>query len=991
MKEKTMVYRSKLHHFLIIFAFLFLSFFYLYPISTSAEEASVIRVGYCPLQGYHAEDTAGNMSGYEIDYLDKIAERMGWTYEFIEAPSWSDAVEMLRSGEIDLLSPAQITEERSAEFSFSSMPMGKIYGAVAVLPTNQTAYEDFSSFSDMVFGVEEGVSFHEAFLDYAKENQFTPTIRVFPSHDAMFEALCSGKIDAMATNIMRVQNGLKLLGRFGTSSSYFMFRKDDADFEEALNFALYKIDLDFPNYQNDLIDQYFPIYSMDFLTKTETDYIESLGELTIGCPSYMDPISYLDEDTGEITGISRDILDLAASRVGLTFRYKALPEGPITYDYLRDNGIDIISCVEYNSTNANSRGMNLTLPYLNSQKVLIGRKGDVYVKEDPLTLALHTGSVTLQTVVHSLYPNYEIKLYNSMDACMKAVKTKEADIFLDNQYTVESYLAKPQYSQLAIIPSEGMPEQMCLSPITMQDPQTQDPLLSDSRLVSVLNKGIKSVTQEEISKIIIYHTIDRPYEFVFKDFVYQYRFSIGILLLLIVCALTGAAGFMNYRRKALKLLLKSEKRLMNITNNINGGVIVLLPDEGFRITYANEGFLELIQYSKEEFDSLNNSSYTMYVHKDDLPAINDIVRKDCVQDQQISLRLRILRRDGTYIPTRFNGTVTLGENRSVELYCVIMDISQEADMLASLELEQKKHNLIIEKTNEIIYELDLDTNLIQVSDAFRAILGWTLSKAFPTQDIGAWAKSWKVHPEDAGELSRMLHTSIVEKKDDVCSIRLEDREGIYRWFRIAHYTMQGMKGEVLLIIGKITDIDQEMQEKLRLTEKSQLDTATGLYNKETFLYLCAQFLVNSPKSQSALLFLDLDHFKMINDLLGHITGDKAIMDAASKLDALFHDIAFLSRFGGDEFCLLIRDITEPELKARLQTALTALRHTYGDRQHTVTITASIGAALCGSHGATISELLENADKALYAVKENGKNNYMIYHEGIELKGYHGRR
>lgn len=955
---------------------------FLIPKSAFADETRIIKVGYYPMENYHAEDESGNIVGYEIDYLNKIAEKTDWQYEYVKIESWSQAVEMLENREIDLLSPSQIVEDRIMRFSFSAMPIGKVYGGIIALNNSKFVYEDFNAFSNMTFGVEEGVSYNKLFLDYARENKFTPKIIKYKNHSALIEALNEGEVDAIIANVIRLSDDMKLIGRFGTSSYYFMFRKDDHELEDALNYALYKIDLEFPNYQNDLNKKYFPIYSKDFLTKEELDYINQLGELTIGCPVNMDPVSYLDEQTGEITGITKDILDIVSERTGLKFKYKELPQGSITYDFLLNEGISIASCVENNDINNSFKGLRLTIPYLNSQKVVVGKRGVFYGKASSLRIAVSTGSQTLSKFIKSQYPNFEVVFYKTVEEAVKAVKKGEADVLLHNQHVVQPYLAKPQFESLAIIPSKEIEDNLCLSLIL--NTKNDDLKLDDKKLISILNKGIRNVTSDEISSIIISHTTGRPYKFSFNDFLYQYRYAIILIFFIAVMFLAMGIYTIDIKRKNLIILKENEKKLKNITSNINGGVIVLLPDEGLKITYANEGFLELIQYSTKEYNNIVDVSYTMYIHKDDIHIINNILNKVYHHDEKISLRIRIQRKDGTYIPTRFNGTITKNENGDLEMYCVIMDISQEIKMLEKLEFEQKKHNFIVEKSNDIIYEIELEKNKIYVSETFQKVFGWSLPKDIYNMDLQLWADNWRTYSEDIILLKNMFSNTIKNHMDSSCNIRITDNEGIYRWCRVSQYIMRNENDVIKLIIGKIADIDEEVKEKQVLEKKSQLDAMTGLYNKDTFLKLAKHHIEESEGINSALVFLDLDNFKSLNDQLGHMTGDKAIKDASKKLQVIFSSYDLISRFGGDEFCILVKDIPPKTLEDKLAWALEKLCQTYSNEESSITITASIGVAYTFDSGNNLDVLMQCADKALYEVKENGKNQYMVYNDSMGI-------
>ena len=133
-----------------------------------------------------------------------------------------------------------------------------------------------------------------------------------------------------------------------------------------------------------------------------------------------------------------------------------------------------------------------------------------------------------------------------------------------------------------------------------------------------------------------------------------------------------------------------------------------------------------------------------------------------------------------------------------------------------------------------------------------------------------------------------------------------------------------------------------------------------------------------------LIIIDLDNFKSINDKLGHMTGDMAIIDTAKKISLIFSEKDYLSRFGGDEFCILMRfseRFTKEEvykiLKEKGSSLCAILKEDYFNGDTTVQVTASIGMALYPDSGTSYEELFKTADEALYSVKQNGKDNYKI--------------
>ena len=135
--------------------------------------------------------------------------------------------------------------------------------------------------------------------------------------------------------------------------------------------------------------------------------------------------------------------------------------------------------------------------------------------------------------------------------------------------------------------------------------------------------------------------------------------------------------------------------------------------------------------------------------------------------------------------------------------------------------------------------------------------------------------------------------------------------------------------------------------------------------------------MSSISTGSALVFIDMDHFKEVNDRFGHSMGDRAIRDIALKLQIIFANCDMVSRFGGDEFLVFVKNIPRDTLLDKLAWAIEKLKETYSNNQDVVNITASIGVAYCMADKISYDKLLEAADNSLYAAKELGRNKYII--------------
>lgn len=171
----------------------------------------------------------------------------------------------------------------------------------------------------------------------------------------------------------------------------------------------------------------------------------------------------------------------------------------------------------------------------------------------------------------------------------------------------------------------------------------------------------------------------------------------------------------------------------------------------------------------------------------------------------------------------------------------------------------------------------------------------------------------------------------------------------------------------------------EGQKIRRILEKdSKTDGLTGLLNKTAFLEEMQMILQAQSGESIALLFFDLDHFKEINDSFGHMIGDDALKVAAAKLRKTFRKADLVGRFGGDEFCVLLKDISTEALYPRLEEILEEMRLEYTDGKKYVTMSVSVGVAyLVEGKKAEYEPFLELADEAVYEAKHRGRCGYVL--------------
>ncbi len=267
------------------------------------------------------------------------------------------------------------------------------------------------------------------------------------------------------------------------------------------------------------------------LTAEEQAFCDRTDEITIGCPIDNCPILFKNEKTGQLEGISIDIMNMIAEETGLTFRYQALPSGSVTYEDLQSLGVDMIAGVEYNAVNENSSGIAMTQPYIHTEKVFVCKKGAVFQPDSEMVVAIASGSQTIKKVIQEQYPNFQVIFFNSTEDALNALLSGEADAVLQNQYVTERMLCKPVYEDFQVVAAASVGDSQCLACVVPIKDGSNSISDDTALLLSVVNKGIARLDAEKVSFVTIKGTAENAYRFTTLDILYRYRYLLAILII----------------------------------------------------------------------------------------------------------------------------------------------------------------------------------------------------------------------------------------------------------------------------------------------------------------------------------------------------------------------------------------------------------------------------------------------------------------------------
>lgn len=300
------------------------------------------------------------------------------------------------------------------------------------------------------------------------------------------------------------------------------------------------------------------------------------------------------------------------------------------------------------------------------------------------------------------------------------------------------------------------------------------------------------------------------------------------------------------------------------------------------------------------------------------------------------------------------------------------------NMLDDVSMSEELHRTISDISDNMLFEWDFHKETMYVSDNFKEKFDIDPSEA----QLANGKFLDKIMTEDYAEIyKRDISTLLKNRTGHSGEYQMTTKNGSLLWFSIRALCVTDRLGEPLRVIGVVTDIDSEKKLELQLSERASYDFLSQLYNRSTFERELKSEIERSAHSKVAVLFIDVDDFKFINDRFGHSVGDEVIKYVAGCIKQRVKGSGFAGRFGGDEFVLCITDPKQiEEIESLSLDLIDELYEGYHSELANVSINvkASIGIAFYPEHGDDSNKVVAAADEAMYFVKKNGKANYHIY-------------
>ena len=500
--------------------------------SAKDREEKVVRVGWYE-SAFHRTDQFGRKSGYGYEYQQRIAIYTGWTYEYVEG-SWSELLEMLIAGDLDLLSDVSYTAERAEKILYSAEAMGSEGYHVFIAPDNTDIRpDDFSSLNGKRVGINKNSIQERLFLEWAAEhNVEAEIIESTERTPVLLEMLAGGEFDALVTlDTYGNTADVVPVWKVGYADSYFGINKNRPDLKQDLDVAMNRLFEDNRDYNQQLTERFNPASSVSsFLTPEEKEWFEHHGPIRIGYRENFLPFCATDEETEKVTGALADFMAFAATcqrNAELRFETRAFTSTDEALHALAAGEIDCVFPLSLGAYDGEQQGVISTDPLVRSEMYALVRTTDHrgVTRDEEITVALVRGNSGYEAFCKDYFLNWTIAWYDDGDSAYQAVASGEADCALASNYRISRVGdALVKYK---------------LSPLTTDEVANVGFSLrrEDDCLYSILNKVIRLYPDTEINSSLTDYALQIE-KTSFMDFLRAYwLYFVAALALLAVAIL----------------------------------------------------------------------------------------------------------------------------------------------------------------------------------------------------------------------------------------------------------------------------------------------------------------------------------------------------------------------------------------------------------------------------------------------------------------------
>ena len=575
--------------------------------SQTEQEEKVVRVGWYE-SPFNTTDQFGRRTGYAYEYQRKIAAYTGWKYEYVEG-SWSELLQKLKDGEIDLMSDVSYIEERTEYMLYASLPMGTEAYYVFVTPDNEEiTSDDLTTLDGKKIGVTKDSIQESLFLDWMKQHGIEAELaEVTCSEDESLKMMKEGIFDAFITmDIFGEPEKAIPVCKIGSSDFYFAVKKDRPDLMADLDAALNKIQDENKYYDMQLHEKYFSSTGADmYLTAKEMEWLIDHGTIRVGYQDNYLAFCAWDETTGQLSGALKDYLDYASNcleNAHLEFEAIAFPTAAAAMEALKNNEIDCMFPANLSDYDSEELDVVMSPALMRTEMDAVVRESDQkeFIRNDQVRVAVNEGNTNYERFLVEHFPTWKIVYYPDTPTGLDGVAAGNADCVIISNYRFNNISKQCEKLHLTTVyTGVDMDYYLALR-------------RGDTELYSIISRVTRLVPDATIHAALTYYStedVKTSFADLIKDNLFIVMTVIAVVLLIILLLLL-------HNIRAEKKIREEEQ----LVNNLNKRVFV----DSLTSVRNRGGFANYIQELQERLDQGEKMELAIGVFDcDELKVVND--------------------------------------------------------------------------------------------------------------------------------------------------------------------------------------------------------------------------------------------------------------------------------------------------------------------------------------------------------------------------------
>ncbi len=435
-----------------------------------------------------------------------------------------------------------------------------------------------------------------------------------------------------------------------------------------------------------------------------------------------------------------------------------------------------------------------------------------------------------------------------------------------------------------------------------------------------------------------------------------------------VTGVFGIAKDITKQKRVQNELIQTKETMESFVTNTPDAIYMI--DTNQRITDINPAFELMYGYKKEEVIGKNLCLFIPESEQKRGNFLQGAMDGMVVHDMEVIHR----RKDGSLMDVSLSlSPVRNAESKMISVAAITRDISEKKQAERKIQESEERYRLIATNMTDLIALLDADLNILYTSPSHQSVLGIHLTEGdrFPSNLF---------HEEDLENVTKNFKEVLETKKPGWVEFRIRHGKGHFVWLDTKLTPIFNENGEFKRILCVSRDITERKHYEAELEKMAFLDYLTGTFNRRLFMDRLQHTMAQAKRNQGsfAVISLDFDRFKWVNDTLGHDVGDELLIQFVQRVKTCIREVDTLARLGGDEFAILLPGISSSENAGKIaERVLSALQKPWQIKGHEFVTTSSIGISVYSGCGEDVSTLMKHADQALYKAKQAGRNTYQF--------------